>query len=62
MGLAESVYGNIDGPDEHLMYTNIIIGVILKRLYEVTPFIPWYGSDLFTGTVSGSLVTAEIPD
>ncbi len=43
MGLTVSGYGNINGPDEHLLYTNIVIGIVLKHLYVAAPLIPWYG-------------------
>lgn len=46
MGLVASGYGTVEGPDEHLMYSNVILGFILKQLYTVAPLIPWYGSYL----------------
>ncbi len=30
-------------PDEHLMFTNVAIGLLLKQLYTQMPSIPWYG-------------------
>ena len=30
-------------PDEHLIYTNVIIGFPLKFLYLVAGAVPWYG-------------------
>jgi hypothetical protein len=30
-------------PDEHLVFTNVVIGKILKALYSVFPEIHWYG-------------------
>ncbi len=32
-----------DRPDEHLLYTNVLIGLPLKWLYEHAPTFPWYG-------------------
>jgi hypothetical protein len=32
-----------DRPDEHLMFTNVLIGLPLKWLYGVAPTFPWYG-------------------
>src|SRR6185295_12257931 len=30
-------------PDEHLIFTNVVIGQALKWLYETQPAFPWYG-------------------
>lgn len=30
-------------PDEHLVFTNALIGTILKTLYTAAPAFPWYG-------------------
>jgi hypothetical protein len=30
-------------PDEHLVFTNVIIGHVLKWLYTACPIVPWYG-------------------
>jgi len=42
-------------PDEHLLFINVIIGFLLKRLYTTVPYFPWYGlfafSTLFLSTV-----------
>lgn len=46
MALIVSGYGTINGPDEHLLYTNVLIGKVLKQLYQVAPLVPWYGSYL----------------
>lgn len=46
MGLVASGYGTVVGPDEHLLYTNVLIGFILKQLYILAPLIPWYGGYL----------------
>lgn len=35
--------GFCEAPDEHLIFTNIIIGDVLKRLYLAFPHVPWYG-------------------
>jgi hypothetical protein len=32
-----------DRPDEHLVFTNVLIGLALKWLYGVAPLTPWYG-------------------
>lgn len=47
--------GTIDGrPDEHLVYTNVIIGLLLKNLYTLIPEINWYvGYLLATLTICG---------
>jgi hypothetical protein len=31
-----------DAPDEHLMYSNVLIGLTLKSLYGKAPDVPWY--------------------
>lgn len=46
MALVASGYGNVDGPDEHLIYSNVLIGLILKQLYLTAPLVPWYGAYL----------------
>lgn len=46
MGLVASGYGTVVGPDEHLLYTNVLIGLLLKHLYMLAPLIPWYGGYL----------------
>ncbi|MCA9020920.1 MAG: hypothetical protein KDA74_12300, partial [Planctomycetaceae bacterium] len=46
MGLVVSGYGNAGGPDEHLIYSNVLIGLILKQLYLTAPLMPWYGAYL----------------
>lgn len=43
MAMVASGMGTIDGPDEHLIYTNVLIGKLLKQLYLSAPQIPWYG-------------------
>ena len=30
-------------PDAHLVFTNILLGGVLKRLYTLAPDVPWYG-------------------
>src|SRR5580704_14069803 len=37
----------VDRPDEHLIYSNVLIGMGLKGLYQATPNVPWYGGYLF---------------
>jgi hypothetical protein len=45
--------GFVDWPDEHLIYSNVLIGLALKSLYAVAPRIPWYGGLWFlTGCLS----------
>jgi hypothetical protein len=33
----------VDSPHEHLLYTNVLIGLPLKWLYTAAPHFPWYG-------------------
>jgi len=43
----------VDRPDEHLVFSNVLIGFGLKSLYEAAPNVPWYGASLFlTATLS----------
>jgi hypothetical protein len=35
--------GLCPAPDEHLIFTNVIIGTALKQLYTAFPGVPWYG-------------------
>jgi hypothetical protein len=34
-------------PDEHLVFTHFLVGLLLKRLYLWAPSVPWYGAYLF---------------
>ena len=38
--------GFCPAPDEHLVFTNILIGKLLKGLYTQWPAVPWYGAYL----------------
>lgn len=35
--------GAANGPSEFLVYVNVLIGVTLKQLYQLSPEIAWYG-------------------
>jgi hypothetical protein len=37
----------VDRPDEHVIYSNVLIGLGLKALYQAAPRVPWYGGYLF---------------
>jgi hypothetical protein len=39
-----------DAPDEHLMFSNVLIGLTLKVLYQAVPEAPWYGGYLLAAT------------
>lgn len=43
MALIVSGNGTLNGPDEHLLYSNVLIGQLLKQLYQAAPLVPWYG-------------------
>lgn len=30
-------------PDEHIVFSNVLIGLALKQLYTFIPLVPWYG-------------------
>jgi hypothetical protein len=34
-------------PDEHILHSNVLIGLALKKCYAVLPNVPWYGGYLF---------------
>ena len=34
-------------PDEHIVFSNVVIGQVLKALYGAYPAIPWYGVYLY---------------
>lgn len=40
--------GFCPAPDEHLIFTNVLVGHALKRLYTAWPQVPWYGLYLLT--------------
>ncbi len=46
MTMAASGRGIATAPDAHLMFTNVILGEGLKRLYTSWPGVPWYGAYL----------------
>ncbi len=48
MTMIASGQGFCPAPDEHLLFTNILVGQVLKRLYRAWPGIPWYGGYLLT--------------
>jgi len=35
-------------PDEHIVFSNVLVGFVLARLYSLCPSIPWYGGYLLT--------------
>ena len=39
--IASGIGGN-GSPNEHLLFTNVLIGLMLKSLYTRVPFFPWY--------------------
>jgi hypothetical protein len=44
-----------DSPDEHLLFSNVLVGLALKGLYGASPGLPWYGLYLI-GVTALSLV------
>jgi hypothetical protein len=49
VGMNASVAGRLgfSQPDEHLLFSNVLIGLALKKCYAVWPGVPWYGGYLF---------------
>jgi hypothetical protein len=53
--------GLIDGnPDAHLMFTNILIGTVLKFLYSFTTSVDWYGLYLILVLVVSAFALLKI--
>ena len=48
MTMIASGQGFCPAPDEHLLFTNVLVGQTLKQLYTAWPGIPWYGCYLLT--------------
>lgn len=46
MSMIASGTGVGDRPDEHIVFSNFLIGLALRSLYTVIPQIPWYGAYL----------------
>jgi hypothetical protein len=44
-------------PDEHMLFSNVVLGLALKSLYQTAPEVPWYGlhqvAALFLAAVAG---------
>jgi hypothetical protein len=47
MSMFASGTGLAEAPDEHLIFTNVLIGLALKAFYERMPDRPWYGWYLY---------------
>jgi hypothetical protein len=43
MMMIASGTGIYNHPDAHLVFTNILLGGLLKKLYQAAPHYPWYG-------------------
>ncbi|HJS07766.1 MAG TPA: hypothetical protein VJ809_08895 [Pirellulales bacterium] len=37
-----------ESPDEHMVFTHFLVGLMLKRLYLWAPSVPWYATYLFS--------------
>lgn len=42
VGILSAASGFYGEPDEHLVFTNILFGIILKQLYFLIPAYPWF--------------------
>jgi hypothetical protein len=49
-----------DRPDEHLVFTNVVIGLVLKWLYGVAPLTPWYGLYQLVTLSAASVATIDV--
>jgi len=48
VGMAEVVDGSqTDRPAPHMVYTNVVVGLVLRALYNSAGSVPWYGVYLF---------------
>jgi hypothetical protein len=43
MNLIAAGQAFVDGPDEHLLFINVLLGLPLRWLYAHAPNVPWYG-------------------
>jgi len=55
MSMICSGHGYTSAPDEHLLYTNIVVGQMLAALYTFNRHCPWYGSYLFIVNLVGMI-------
>ncbi len=74
MTMIVSGQGFCPAPDEHLLFSNVVIGQALKRLYTTWPHFPWYGcyllavhylaqvAVLYCGLAMGRNIPAERDD
>jgi len=53
MAMITSGCGICDRPDEHLVYSHVLIGFALKWLYQLSPGFPWYGAYLIAAQAIG---------
>ncbi len=47
-----------DRPDEHLLFTNVLVGLPLKWLYGRAPAFPWYGAYQLTALAAAACGSA----
>jgi hypothetical protein len=47
-------------PDEHMVFTHFLIGLVLKQLYLLLPAIPWYGIYLFAVHACAHVATVYV--
>ncbi len=47
-----------DRPDEHLLHTNVVIGLPLRELYGAAPAVPWYGLYQFAALTGAAAAIA----
>jgi hypothetical protein len=49
VGMNASVAGRLgfSRPDEHLLFSNVLVGLALKKCYAAFPGVPWYGGYLY---------------
>jgi hypothetical protein len=44
-------------PDEHMVFTNVLLGFVLKGLYSLWPSFPWYGGYLLAVHFAAQTIT-----
>ncbi len=42
-------------PDEHLVYSNVVVGKALRALYTAVPSVPWYGCHLYLAQIAAHI-------
>ena len=58
MNLIAAGHTFVDGPDEHLLFINVLLGWPLRWLYGHAPIVPWYGIGQLAALVAAATATS----